>query len=332
MKLSWEPLTLELKRTFRVAHGASDQRHNVLVYLDDGVGEAAAVPYYDETQAGIIAYLESVPDLGADPFDLDGVLAHRPPGSHAARSAIDEALHDLWGKRIGQPLYKLFGLNPDKMPLTSFTIAMDRPEIMAEQAQSSGQPVLKVKLGSENDEAILTAIREVTDARLRVDVNAGWSREQALQIIPRLVDYDLEFIEQPLAIDDLEGYFWLKERLRAQHVSIPIFADETAKNSKDVPKLAGAVDGVVVKLMKSEGIRETLRMIHTARAFDMQIMLSCMVESSVGVTAAAHLAPLCDYADLDGPLLIKNDPYRGLRYEGAKLRLPDGPGIGLTRL
>ena len=332
MKLSWEPLTLELKRIFRVAHGASDQRHNVLVYLDDGVGEAAAVPYYDETQAGIIAYLESVPDLGADPFDLDGVLAHRPPGSHAARSAIDEALHDLWGKRIGQPLYKLFGLNPDKMPLTSFTIAMDRPEIMAEQAQSSGQPVLKVKLGSENDEAILTAIREVTDARLRVDVNAGWSREQALQIIPRLVDYDLEFIEQPLAIDDLEGYFWLKERLRAQHVSIPIFADETAKNSKDVPKLAGAVDGVVVKLMKSEGIRETLRMIHTARAFDMQIMLSCMVESSVGVTAAAHLAPLCDYADLDGPLLIKNDPYRGLRYEGAKLRLPDGPGIGLTRL
>lgn len=332
MKLHWEPITLELKTTFRLAHGASDQRHNVLVYLDDGVGEAAAVPYYGETQQGIIDYLKSVPDLGDDPFDLDAVLGRRPPGSRAARSAIDIALHDAWAKQIGQPLYKLFGLRPGKIPLTSFTIAMDQPEIMARQAKESGQPVLKIKLGSENDEAILTAIREVTDARLRVDVNAGWSREQALLVIPRLVDYALEFIEQPLAVEDVEGYFWLKEKLRAQGVSVPIFADETAKNSRDVPKLAGAVDGVVVKLMKSEGIRETVRMIHTARAHEMQIMLSCMVESSVGVTAAAHLAPLCDYADLDGPLLIKNDPYQGLRYEGAKMVLPDGPGIGLVRL
>lgn len=332
MKLHWEPITLELKTTFRVAHGASDQRHNVLVYLDDGVGEAAAVPYYGETQAGIIDYLKTVPDFGDDPFDLDGVLAHRPPGSRAARSAIDQALHDLWGKRLGQPLYRLFGLNPNHLPLTSFTIALDEPESMAAQARESGQPVLKVKLGSEKDEAILRAIREVTDAMLRVDVNAGWSREQALQIIPRLVDYDLEFIEQPLAVEDVEGYFWLKEKLRVQGVSIPIFADETAKVSQDIPKLAGAVDGVVVKTMKSEGIREMLRMIHTARAHDMQVMLSCMVESSVGVTAAAHLAPLCDYADLDGPLLIKNDPYRGLRYDGARISLPDGPGIGVARL
>lgn len=332
MKLHWEPITLELKTTFRVAHGASDQRHNVLVYLDDGVGEAAAVPYYGETQAGIIDYLKTVPDFGDDPFDLDAVLARRPSGSRAARSAIDQALHDLWGKRLGQPLYRLFGLNPNHLPLTSFTIAMDEPEIMAEQARESGQPVLKVKLGGEKDEAILRAIREVTDAKLRVDVNAGWSREQALQIIPRLVDYDLEFIEQPLAVDDMEGCFWLKEKLRAQGVSIPIFADETAKVSQDIPKLAGAVDGVVVKTMKSEGMREMLRMIHTARAHDMLVMLSCMVESSVGVTAAAHLAPLCDYADLDGPLLIKNDPYRGLRYSGAKMTLPDGPGIGVTRL
>jgi L-Ala-D/L-Glu epimerase / N-acetyl-D-glutamate racemase len=135
-----------------------------------------------------------------------------------------------------------------------------------------------------------------------------------------------------LAVDDVEGYFWLKERLRAQRIAIPIFADETAKNSHDVAKLAGAIDGVVVKTMKSEGIREALRMIHTARAHDMQIMLSCMVETSVGVTAAAHLAPLCDHADLDGPLLIKNDPYRGLTYEGAKISLPAEPGIGVTRV
>ena len=332
MKLHWEPITLDLKTTFRVAHGAFDQRFNVLVYLDDGVGEAAAVPYYGETQDGIIAYLKSIPDLGDDPFDMDAVLAKRPAGSRAARSAIDEALHDLWGKKLGQPLYKLFGLNPNNLPLTSFTIGMDEPDVMAEQAKVSQYPIIKVKLGSEKDEAIVSSIRKATNAKLRADANAGWSREEALHIIPRLVDYDLEFIEQPLAVEDVEGYFWLKEKLRAQNIDIPIFADETAKTSHDVAKLAGAIDGVVVKTMKSEGIREALRMIYTARAHDMQIMLSCMIESSVGATAAAHLAPLCDYVDLDGPLLIRNDPYRGLKYDGAKITLPDGPGLGLERL
>ncbi|MBI3161079.1 MAG: dipeptide epimerase, partial [Chloroflexi bacterium] len=331
MKLHWEPITLDLKTTFRVAHGASDQRFNVLVHLDDGVGEAAAVPYYGETQEGIIEYLKSVPDLGDDPFDMDNVLARRPAGSRAARSAIDEALHDLWGKKLGQPLYKLFGLNPDNLPLTSFTIGMDEPEIMAEKAKESRHPILKIKLGSEKDEEMVKAIRGATSAKLRVDANAGWSRERALQIIPRLAEYDLEFIEQPLAVDDVDGFFWLKSKLREQRIRIPIFADETAKNSHDAAKLAGAVDGVVVKTMKSEGIREALRMIHTARAHDMQIMLSCMVESSVGVTAAAHLAPLCDYADLDGPLLIKNDPYVGLKFDGAKMSLPDGAGLGVRR-
>ena len=331
MKLRCEPITLDLKTTFRVAHGASDQRHNVLVYLDDGVGEAAAVPYYGETQQGIVDYIHSVPELGDNPFDLDAVLSKRPAGSRAARSAIDQALHDLWGKKLGQPLYRLFGLSPSHLPLTSFTIGMDEPDVMAEQAKFTKYPIIKIKLGSEKDESIVAAIRKVTDASLIVDANAGWSRERALEIIPRLIDYDLDLIEQPLAVDDVEGYFWLKGKLRAQKIEIPIFADETAKTSHDVVKLAGAVDGVVVKTMKSEGIREALRMIHTARAHDMQIMLGCFIESSVGVTAAAHLAPLCDYADLDGPLLIKNDPYGGLRYEGAKLTLPDAPGHGALK-
>jgi L-Ala-D/L-Glu epimerase / N-acetyl-D-glutamate racemase len=330
MKLRWEPITLDLKTTFRVAHGASDQRYNVLVYLDEGVGEAATVPYYGETREGILEYLQSVPDLGDDPFDLDEVLSKRPAGSRAARAAIDEALHDLWGKKLGQPLYKLFGLNPHKLPLTSFTIGIDEPQVMAEQAKAANYPIIKIKLGSEEDETIVAAIRSVTNAKLLADANAGWTRERALEIIPRLVDYDLALIEQPLAVQDVEGYFWLKEKLRAQKVDIPIFADETAKTSHDVVKLAGAIDGVVVKTMKSEGIREALRMIHTARAHDMQIMLGCFIESSVGVTAAAHLAPLCDYADLDGPLLIKNDPYRGLKYDGARFSLPDGPGLGLV--
>jgi L-Ala-D/L-Glu epimerase len=331
MKLHWEPLTLDLKTTFRVAHGAFDQRFNVLVHLDDGVGEAAAVSYYGETREGIIEYLKSVPELGDDPFDIDAVLARRPPGSRAARSAIDVALHDLWGKKLGHPLYKLFGLNPNHLPLTSFTIGIDEPEVMAEQARRSEYPVIKIKLGSDKDLAIVSSIRKATNAKLMVDANAGWSRERALQIIPRLQEYNLELIEQPLAVNDVEGYFWLKDKLRAQKINIPIFADETAKTSHDVVKLAGAIDGVVVKTMKSEGIREALRMIHTALAHDMQIMLGCFIESSLGVTAAAHLAPLCDYADLDGPLLIKNDPYRGIKYDGAKFALPVGSGIGVER-
>src|SRR5258706_12269977 len=268
MKLHWEPITLDLKTTFRVAHGASDQRYNVLVYLDDGVGEAAAVPYYGETQAGIIEYLKSVPNLSDDPFDIDAVLAKRPAGSRAARAAIDEALHDLWGKKLGQPLYKLFGLNPNNLPLTSFTIGMAEPEVMAEQAKASEHPILKIKLRSEKDEAIVKAIRMATNAKLRVDANAGWSREQALQIIPRLAEYDLDFIEQPLAVDDVNGFFWLKERFRAQRIDIPIFADETAKNSHDVAKLAGGIDMGLVKTMKREGICEKLRVIYTEQAHD----------------------------------------------------------------
>ncbi len=331
MKLTWEAIRLDLKLPFRLAHGTTDQRFNVLVYLDEGVGEAAAVPYYGETQHGIIEYLQRVPDLGDDPSDLDGVLARRPAGSRAARAAIDEALHDLWGKRLGLPLYRLLGLNPSRLPLTCFTIAMDQPEVRAAQARDSGYPILKIKLGSPDDEAMVAAVRKATSARLRLDANAGWSRERALDLIPRLAAYDIEFIEQPLPVGDKESYRWLKDTLHAAGISVPIFVDETARTSRDLAGLAGAVDGVVIKLMKAEGIREALRTIHTARAFDMQVMLSCMVESSVGVTAAAHLAPLCDYADLDGPLLIKNDPYHGLCYDGPKMTLPDGPGLGLTK-
>ena len=332
MKLGWEPVTLNLRTAFRIAHGVSDQRHNVIVRLDEGVGEAAAVPYYGDTQASLMAYLAGVGEkLGDDPFLIDEVLERRPPGSQAARAAIDIALHDLWGKRLGQPLYRLFGLDPKRVPQTSFTIAIDEPEEMAKRARESGYPIIKIKLGSANDEAIVAAIRQASSARLRVDANAGWSREQAIDLIPRLAQYELEFIEQPLKAGDIEGLRWLSQRLHAQGVKVPIFVDESVKTAQDVAAHAGIVDGVVIKLMKTGGIREALRAIHTARALGMQTMLSCMVESSVGVTAAAHLAPLCDYADLDGPLLIKDDPYRGLEYQGANMILPDMPGVGVER-
>jgi len=332
-------MILKLRTTFRIAHGASDERRNVLVRLQmgelTGLGEAAAVPQYHDTQESLTAYLESVaPILEAadfdDPFFLDDILALLPPGPQAARAAVDIALHDLWGQRLGQPLYRLFGLNPGRAPDTSFTIAIDTPEVMAERAVASGFPILKIKLGSPDDEAIIAAVRRACDedgrhVRLCADANAGWTVEQALDLIPRLAKYDLEMIEQPLPADDIEGL----RRLHAQNFGLPIYADESARTSQEVAALAGVVDGIVVKLMKTGGLREALRTIHTARAHGMGLMLSCMVESSVGVSAAAHLAPLCDFADLDGPLLVRNDPYLGVQYAGARLLLPDRPGLGL---
>jgi L-alanine-DL-glutamate epimerase-like enolase superfamily enzyme len=344
MKITASPLTLNLRTTFRVAHGASDQRFNVLCQIEEGLGEAAVVPYYGDTQESILAYLRQLERLpGDDPALLEDLLAKLPPApvgdgknsahatSQAARAAVDIALHDLWGKRLGQPLYRLLGLNPQRIPQTSFTIGMDEPQVMAERARQADYPILKIKLGSTQDEAILAALRSVTNARLRVDANAGWTFEQAAALIPRLVQYDLEFVEQPLPRGDIQGVRRLRQELRQSGIHLPIFVDESVKTAQDVAAHAGAVDGVVIKLMKTGGIREALRTIHTARALDMQVMLSCMVESSIGVTAAAHLAPLCDFIDLDGPLLIANDPYEGVTYQGANLTLPDRPGLGVIQ-
>lgn len=331
MKLTWQPITLDLRTTFRIAHGASDQRFNVITRVDEGLGEAAAVAYYGETQTGIMDYLAQVADLlGDDPFQIESILARLPAGSLAARASIDLALHDLVGKRLDQPLYRILGLNPAHLPLTSFTIAIDEPTKMAELARQADYPVIKIKLGSPQDEAIVAAIRQATSAVLRVDANAGWSREQALEHITRLVEYEIELVEQPLPVGDVDGFRWLRQELRARRIQVPIFADESVKSAREIAAHAGAVDGVVIKLMKSGGIRGALRAIHTARALDMQVMLGCMVETSLGVTAAAHLAPLCDYLDLDGPLLIRNDPFQGVRYQGAQLSLPDLPGLGVT--
>jgi L-alanine-DL-glutamate epimerase-like enolase superfamily enzyme len=331
-QLTWQPYTVQLRTTWRIAHGSTNQRHNVLVDIGGGQGEGAGVPHHGESQAGIIAYLEQLGQRDWDPYQIEDQLNALPHGSKSAQAAIDMALHDLLGQQLGQPLYRILGLNPQKIPETSFTVSMDEPAVMAERARQSNLPIIKIKLGSPDDEAIVSAIRQATPARLRVDANAGWSREKALQMIPRLVQYDLEFIEQPLPVGDIEGLRWLRAQLRAQGVQIPIFADENIKTAQDVAEHAGAVDGVVIKLMKTGGIRAALRAIHTARAHGMQIMIGCMVETTLGVTAAAHIAALCDYADLDGPLLIANDPCQGVTYEGARLILPDAPGLGVQAL
>lgn len=326
LTISWQPLTLQLRQPFRIAHGVSDARHNILVRVGGGIGEAAAVPYLGETPDGIIDYLRGV-DLGSvrDPLHVEDLIARLPPGSAAARAALDIAFHDAWGKALGQPLYRLFGLNPERIPPTSITIPIASPEEMAEAARQADAPALKIKLGTDEDELRFGAIRRATRARLRVDANGGWTLARAKQLLPLLHEYQVELVEQPLPAGDFEGLRALAQ-LRSRP---PLFVDESIKTSADILAHQGLVEGIVVKLAKSGGIRGALRQITLARALGLEVMLSCMIESSVAVTAAAHLAALAQWVDLDGPLLVSNDPFEGVRYRQGQLLLPDAPGLGL---
>lgn len=328
MRLSIEPCSLHLRQPFNIAHGVSLSRENVLVHLDAGTGEAAAVPYLGESREAIIAYLQGL-ELGNtdDPSALEDIISGLPVGSSAARAAIDMALHDAFGQQLGQPLYRLLGLNPERLPPTSFTIPIATPEQMAQQARASNMPILKLKLGTDQDGPRLDAIASVTRATLRADANAGWTLERARAMLPALAERGVELIEQPLPAGDLDGLRALG-RLASRP---PIFADEGIRSSADIVRHAGLVEGVVIKLAKSGGIRGALRDIAIARALGLEVLLSCMIESSVAVTAAAHIAPLCQKLDLDGPLLIEGDPYRGVTYAGATLHLPAAPGLGIQR-
>jgi L-Ala-D/L-Glu epimerase len=328
LEIQHSAVRLALRNAFNLAHGSSDARTNLLVRIEEGWGEVPVVPYYGRTPEELAGELRRAqPLLGDDPARIEGILAAMESAgiAPAVRCGIDLALHDLAGKRAGIPLHRHFGLDPARIPPTSFTIAIDRPEAMAERARASGMPILKLKLGREGDADLVAvrAVRAASSARLRLDANGGWTREQAARLIPLLQPYDIELIEQPLARDDVEGLAWLRPR-----VQVPLFADESLQSERDLAALRPGVDGIVVKLMKSGGLLGALRLIRAARALDLGIMLSCMIESSLGVTAAAHLAPLADFVDLDGPLLIANDPFRGIRYEGAVIRLPSAPGIG----
>jgi L-alanine-DL-glutamate epimerase-like enolase superfamily enzyme len=330
--LSYEPLTLNLAVPFRIAHGTSVARYNVLVRIGDGehegLGEAAPVRQHHETQAGVLEYLQGLPALPEDPFLLEDLLNNLPPGSKAAKAALDIALHDLIGKKLGIPLYRLFGLEPVRAPETSFTIGIGTAEEVQEQARtaSASFTILKLKLDSDESQCLelARALRSTTGARLVADANCAWTEDQALRLIPALADLGFEWVEQPLCEENIEGM----RRVRAAS-PLPIFADEPVRTARDIPRLAGCVDGVNIKVMKAGGLREAWRMIAVARAHDMQVMLGCMVETSVGITAAAHLAPLVDWADLDGNLNVIDDPFVGARFEQGRLVLPDGPGLGI---
>ncbi len=336
MNIHAEPIRLELSTPFRIAHGTSTSRENVIVHIDDGVGVAAITPYYPARVEDVLAYVNSpelhrVLDTSVD--FLEDILDQLPDGPAPARAAVDLALHDLWAQKLNQPLYRLWGLNPDRMPVSSYTLSMaEEDEFRQRVEEASEYPALKLKLGSgtlEKDEALVRIAREGTEATICVDANAAWSVSEAAQIIPRLAKYNLQFIEQPLAQHNIQGWHELARILPGGMP--PLIADETIHNSNDILPLAGGADGINIKLAKCGGLREARRMIALARTLGMQVMLGCMVESAVGVTAAAHLAPLVDFTDLDGNLRVVNDPYDGAEWKSGRLLLTDKPGLGVMR-
>lgn len=330
--IQWGGLPLELVRPFRVAHGVSNTRTNLWVKVRDGWGEGAIVPYYAETLTSVQNWIEKAASSfrHLHPEQLEHNLARIPQGSATGRCALDLALHDLYGKTRGQPLYKLLGLDPAQAPPSCVTISLDETAAMARLAREARWPILKVKLGDPaRDLEIVRAIQGACASRLRVDANAGWTREEARRIIPALAELGVELIEQPLAKEDREGLRALKH----EFPRVPIYADESFQSAQDLDELAHCVSGVVVKLMKAGGIHGALTQIASARAHGLRVMLSCMVESALASTAAAHIAALADEVDLDGSFLVKNDPFIGmsLSTDGrAQVLLPGGAGLGVT--
>jgi L-Ala-D/L-Glu epimerase len=269
-----------------------------------------------------------VAGMPADPFDLEETerrWAAMLRGNAAARAALSAALHDLVGKRLGLPVYRLWGLDPSKAPRSTFTIGLDTPERIAlKVGEAAEYPVLKVKLGTDRDIEILRTIRSATDKEIRVDANCGWTVKQAIGMLPVLREFGVTVLEQPLPPEQIRG---LAEITR--HATIPVIADESCKTVEDIPPLVGAVDGINIKLAKCGSLREALRMIAVARAHGMMVMVGCMIESSLGITAAAHVTPLVDIVDLDGAALLATDPFVGAGIGGGQVTLPDGPGLGV---
>ena len=334
MKLSWKQYDLHLKHTFRISRSARDIAPVIVLTLEhDGItayGEASPTKRYGEDLTTIDTFFRSLElDRFDSPFQLEEILAYvdaKAPGNTSAKCAVDLALHDWVGKKLGVPLYKLWGLEKSKAAQCSFTIAIDSKEVVKQKVlEAEEYPILKVKVGLDNDKEMIETIRSVTDKVLYVDANEGWKdRTIALERIKYLKDQNVEFVEQPMPADQFDDLCWLRDKS-----DLPIIADESVLRLSEVPRLAQAFDGINIKLMKCTGVREAMRMINTARALNMKVMMGCMIETAVGISAGAHLAPLLDYADLDGNVLISDDPFDGVRNIGGKLELNDQPGLGV---
>jgi L-Ala-D/L-Glu epimerase len=325
---------LPLRHAWTIARGTSTSKRNVIVELPSGehvgLGEAAPNVRYQESAETVLEALRTLTPvaLGRDPRwfrDISEALQEALPGNGAAKAAVDIALHDLAGKALGVPLYRMFGVDPARMPITSFSIGIDDPETLARKVrEAEPYPVLKVKLGAERVREVFGAVRAATDKVVRVDANEAWRPEEALKHIEWLATQGVELVEQPLPAVDVEGAKWLRARS-----PLPLVADEALIHASDVPKLAEGYHGINVKLQKAGGIRESLRIIDVARACGLKVMIGCMVETSVGIAAAAHLGPLADWLDLDGNLLISEDPFHGHPVVQGRIQLGAGPGLGV---
>ncbi|MDM1047782.1 dipeptide epimerase [Sphingobacterium hotanense] len=334
--LRYRPYTLELRHVFTVASFSRSTTPVVLTELEyDGIigyGEASMPPYLGETQESVINFLSKL-DLSAfsSPFETAEILSYVDQvdsKNTAAKAALDIALHDLLGKIMQQPFYKIWGLNPDLIPATSYTIGIDTEDMIRKKVEEAEQfKILKVKLGLDTDKMIIDTIRSVTDVPLCADVNQGWkNKEEALEMANWLHERNVVFLEQPMPKEMIDENAWLTE-----HSPIPTIADEGCQRLADVTALQGVYTGINIKLMKCTGMREAKQMAELARALDMKVMLGCMTETSCAISAAAQLAPLVDWADLDGALLIGNDIYEGMYVENGLCRLPDRPGIGIIK-
>ncbi len=334
MKLTFKPFTLNMKHVFTVAVHSRTTTPVVLTEIEfDGIkgyGEASMPPYLGESQESVSNFLSKVNlEQFDDPFDLETILAYVDSidkRNTAAKASVDIALHDLTGKLMNQPWYKIWGYNKNKTPYTSFTIGIDTPDVVKQKTKEAGEyKVLKVKLGRETDKEMIETIRSVTDKPIVVDVNQGWTnKEFALEMINWLSERNVEFVEQPLPIEQVDDTAWVTERS-----PLPIIGDESVQRIEDVIKAYGVFSGINIKLMKCTGMREANKILNLARSLNMKVMIGCMVETSCAISAAAQLSPMVDWADLDGNLLISNDPYEGVQVIDGKIKLTDYPGIGL---
>lgn len=339
MKLRFKPYPLRLKHTFTVATCSRDTTPDVLVELEHegkiGYGEASMPPYLGESIQSVISFLQQV-DLSSfhDPVSQCEEILHYidqlAPGNCAAKASVDIALHDLTGKILGKPLHQLWGLDISRQVLTTYTIGIDTEDVVRQKVREvNGQfGRLKIKVGIPGDHELIQAIRKETQVPITVDANQGWTdREKALDEILWLASQGCIMVEQPLPKDRLSDIAWISERS-----PLPIIADESVKRLPDVQRLAGAFSGINIKLMKCTGLSEARKMIAEAKRLDMQIMLGCMTETSCAVSAIAQLSPLADFADLDGNLLIGNDPFEGVRVKNGFIELNELPGIGIKEL
>lgn len=341
MKLRFFPYELKLRHVFTVAAYSRSTTPDVQVELEyDGVigyGEASMPPYLQKelgTMDSVMAFLRRVQEgIGrfSDPFQMEDILAYvdgLSESNAAAKAAVDIALHDLVGKLLQAPWYKLWGLNKDKAPSTTFTIGIDTADVVREKTKECADRfnILKVKLGGDNDKEMIETIRSVTSLPIAVDANQGWTdRLQALDMIYWLKEQGIVMVEQPMPKERIDDIAWI-----TRQSPLPIFADEGVQRLKDVAALKGVYTGINIKLMKCTGMREAWKMLNLARALDMKVMVGCMTETSCACSAAAQLSPAVDFADLDGNLLIANDRFRGMEVVKGKIVLPDLPGIGVV--